>query len=193
MKRICRRFRNAAMSLALLCLAASAAQAHVEVAPNNIGGGEFAKLFFRVYHGCGTAPTTGITVKIPGEVVLARPQVKPGWQITTKTVKYPEPIELGGNTFTEGFSEVTWTGGSIPAGYMDDFAIAALTPQTPGQSYRFVVSQQCEGAPEPQEFTPELSIAGGGGGGPLMAYLPLILGGLALLLAIAALMRGRRA
>jgi uncharacterized protein YcnI len=192
MKRIRLHLRRAALSLALLALTATAAQAHVELTPNNIGGGEYVKLFFRVYHGCEAAPTTGLTVKIPDGVVLARPQLKPGWQISTKTVKYPQPIELGGNTFTEGFSEVTWAGGSIPAAYMDDFAIAALTPQTPGKAYRFVVSQQCAGAAEPLEFTPELKIAGGGGG-EFGAYLTLTLAALALVLAIVALLRGRRA
>jgi len=47
------------------------------------------------------------------------PVVKPGWTISTKTVKVGE---------TEKVSEIIWSGGSIPVGQRDEFSFSAKSP-----------------------------------------------------------------
>lgn len=194
---ICRRraARLSGIFLASFLCTAAMAHAHVEIAPREGGPGEFAKLFFRVFHGCDGAPTVRVTVKFPDDLVLARPQIKPGWTISTKTVKYAQPIQVEGRMFTEGFSEVTWSGSSIPGEYMDDFAIAGRLPNTPGKTLRFLVQQECAGKPEPLDFSPELRIGSGGSNSGLLRFVPAVALA-ALLLSLAALvlaLRRRRA
>jgi uncharacterized protein YcnI len=171
--------------LSLALLSAGAAEAHVDVVPNSASTGDFAKLFFRVYHGCDNAPTVRVTVHIPDGITVPRPQVKAGWEISTKSTQYAKPVQMGGKPFSQGFNEITWTGGSVGADYMDDFPIGALMPQTPGK-YRFLVTQQCAGVAEPAQFSPELSVEGGGGGS-ILQYIPLILAALGLIVGVAAL------
>ncbi|HEV8581209.1 MAG TPA: YcnI family protein [Thermoanaerobaculia bacterium] len=188
--------RRVQIFLGLIVLTATAAQAYVELIPSNVPPREYTKLFFRVYRGCevdggkSAVPTNRITVQVPEGVVLVRPQVKVGWQIATQRTKYPEPVQLENRTETEGFSEITWSGGPLDAEYMDDFVIAAAMPAKTGD-YRFVVTQACEGG-QVSRYTPTLTVAGpAGGGAGLRGYLPLGLAVLALLLALVALFRRR--
>jgi periplasmic copper chaperone A len=179
--------RILAVSAVLAALSAGAASAHVVVAPNRVPAGDYPKLFFRVYHGCGHHATTRLTVQVPEGFVNVRPQPKPGWEISTKSAPYREPVTMEGMKVTEGFNEVTWSGGPIPPMYMDEFALSALAPKRPG-TYRFVAVQECAGVPEPVKWTPELVVeAGDGGGGSVLQYIPLIVSGLGLLVAVAAL------
>ena len=166
---------------------APAAFGHVQLVPERLEGGQYAKLQFRVIHGCDAAPTTGVTVRLPEGFVLARPMMKPGWEISTVTEPYPEPVPVGERTFTEGFMEMTWRGGLVPAEYMEEFEVAVIIPQGAGEVHRMFVVQECEGVEEPLEFGPELTVVGppgGVAGGGL--GLPVILAGVALLVALGA-------
>lgn len=216
--------RRSGIVTAALLLLASAANAHVEMIPNEIRAIEFARVAFRVTHGCDKQPTTRLTIKVPEGVTLVRPQPKAApWKISTKTIQYPEPVSLPDKVITEGFSEVTWEGGVVGADYFDDFIMVFLPPHRPGTTLRFMAVQECANTPEPEEYPLELKLspmpqgagapaghAGGGATPPAGANaaaantdaaegddaapahatssrLPLILGGLSILLSAIAL------
>lgn len=176
-----------------------AAKAHVDVHPHSAPAGDFELLRFVVYHGCDQGPTNRITLKIPEGVVLVRPQVKPGWEISTVTGKYPEPLQTGDQTIDEGFTEVTWSGGSVPAFYTDDFTILARMPLQ--KRALFLVQQYCEGIAEPLEFAPAVDLKEQESTQPAEPTAPdagpgqtaaLVLGGLGLLTGLTAIAMARR-
>lgn len=63
-------------------------------------------------------PTIGITLAIPDGLDHVTPVVKAGWMI--KTTKDSEGK----------VTEISWTGGSVPAGQKDFFVFSARTPAT---------------------------------------------------------------
>lgn len=132
------------------------AEAHVDVHPQSAAAGDFELLHFVVYHGCDQSPTIKVSVKIPEGVVLVRPQVKPGWEISTVSGKYAEPLQTGDQTISEGFTEVTWSGGTVPPFYTDDFTILARLPSQ--ERAVFLAQQFCEGNTEPLEFAPVVAL-----------------------------------
>jgi uncharacterized protein YcnI len=142
----------------MILLASGAAEAHIDVHPKSAIAGDFELLHFVVYHGCDQGPTTKVNLKIPEGVVLVRPQVKPGWKISTVTGKYAEPLQAGDQKISEGFIEVTWEGGNVPAFYTDDFTLLARMPLRPGEKAVFLAQQYCEGKTEPLEFAPAVAL-----------------------------------
>lgn len=70
--------------------------AHVTLEPSSAPAGEYAKLVFRVPHGCEGSATVKITVKLPEGVLSVKPQVHPGWKISTKKTTLKEPAVLHG-------------------------------------------------------------------------------------------------
>jgi uncharacterized protein YcnI len=207
------------LAVAAVLFLAGAAQAHVTVVPRSAPAGTPAKLDFRVFHGCGDRPTIRLTVKIPDGFILPAPQVKPGWKISTKSAPYAATFQVGDRMVKEGFTEVTWSDGLLPADYTDDFSIAGMLPQRPGEQLTLPAVQECPAADgkgtESREFAPTVKLeaqpepakAGDKAapqgepakepgsetpstvGGPSSA---LIVGGLALLLSIVALVRTMR-
>src|SRR5687768_1749463 len=64
----------------LLSLSLSpAAWGHVTIDPKEAPPGSYAKLTFRVPHGCAGSATTKVRVLIPEGVTSVKPQVHPGW------------------------------------------------------------------------------------------------------------------
>lgn len=197
-----KRFLGCLCALAVVVLP-GAAKAHIDVHPQSAAAGDFELLRFVVYHGCDQGPTTKVTLKIPAGVLLVRPQVKPGWEISTVTGKYAEPLQTGDQTISEGFTEVTWSGGSVPALYTDDFTILARLPVS--EKAVFLAQQFCEGQAEPLEFAPAVALTGfeDPSTAPAEADAPstasnttataaLVVGGLGLLTGLAALAAARR-
>ena len=182
-------------------LAPGAAEAHIDVHPQRAIAGDFELLRFVVYHGCDQGPTTKVTLKIPEGVLLVRPQVKPGWTISTVTGKYAEPLQVGDQQISEGFVEVTWEGGEVPAFYTDDFTLLARMPFKPGEKAVFLAQQYCQDTAAPLEFAAAVALqdapvesvqqpdAASPGSGQTAA---LILGGLGLLTGLTALFMARR-
>jgi uncharacterized protein YcnI len=157
-------------------IAAPAAAAHVTANPSTAPGGSVSKIQFQVGHGCEGSPTTTVTVRIPAGVGNVKPEVEPGWSITTEEGKLPEPVEVFGETVTEGVTEVTWSGSSLADDQFTDFGISMLLPDKAGETLYFPVVQRCqqgihrwitipvEGQEEPDEPAPgvELTAAEGG-------------------------------
>lgn len=118
--------------------------AHVGVEPKVAAAGGYAKLTFRIPHGCDGSATTKITVMIPENSLSVKPQVHAGWKITTKKVKPAKPITSHGKEITETISEVTWSGGVLPDEHMDEFGLSLKLPETKENKLAFPVIQTCK-------------------------------------------------
>ena len=125
-------------------VAAPAATAHVTANPATAAAGSVTKIQFQVGHGCEESPTTSVAVQIPAGVANVAPEVEPGWKIAVKEGELPEPVEVFGETVTEGVTEVTWSGGTLSAHQFTDFGISMLLPSKPGETVYFPVVQRCQ-------------------------------------------------
>jgi uncharacterized protein YcnI len=98
------------------------AWAHVVVKPAQVGVGSF-QTFTTGVPNEQDQPTTGLRVVIPASLNYVSPNVKPGWTVNTKTTGEGESAKV---------TEITWTGGSVPAGQRDDFLFSAQVPAKAG-------------------------------------------------------------
>lgn len=130
---------------ATLVLIAGPAQAHVTAVPGSARAGEQTVIRFRVGHACDGSPTTAVSVQLPDTVTSVTPQFLPGWEIDTESGPLAEPVEVHGETVTEGIREITWSGGRpIPDHTYFDFGVSMLLPDRPGKTLYFPVVQTCE-------------------------------------------------
>jgi len=142
---IATRLSLVAVTAGLTLVIAVPASAHVIANPDEVPAGGYAVISLRVPHGCDGAATTSVTVKVPDTVASVTPQLLPGWEVGTKTGPLAEPIELHGETVTEGVREITWSGGApIPDGTFFDFGVSALMPDEAGETLYFPTVQTCE-------------------------------------------------
>lgn len=100
----------------------------------------------QIGHGCKDSPTTSVTVTIPEGALGARPLAKPGWTIATKRGPYGRPYPLPHGTISEGVTEITWSGGSLPIDQFDEFIFSVRLSDEfkPGDRVRFPIVQSCE-------------------------------------------------
>jgi uncharacterized protein YcnI len=139
------RLLTIALLAATITLAvAAAAGAHVTANPGEGAAGSFAKIDFRVPHGCDESPTTSLTIQIPEGTLYVSPQAVPGWEVSTKEGPLPTPVESEGETITEGVTEVTWTGGPLAPHQFTDFGLSMMLPNKPGETVFFPAIQGCE-------------------------------------------------
>ena len=135
------------MLLALLALAALAipatASAHVSVAPEEAPSEGYAMLTFTVPHGCDAAATNRVEIQMPPQVISATPGVVPGWEISTTEGKLPRPSEMNGEKVTEGVRVVTWKGGPLPDGQLQQFPLSVAFAGEQGEKAEFKVLQGC--------------------------------------------------
>ncbi|MGH9034895.1 MAG: YcnI family protein [Acidimicrobiia bacterium] len=160
----------AAASVAAVLLTAGPATAHVTANPREAPADNYTKHNFRVGHGCEGSPTTKVSIQIPDGVVSVKPQVTPGWTISTTKGPYAEPVELHGEAITEGVKEVTWTGGPLPDEHMTEFGLSMRMPDKAGETLYFPTVQTCEqgehrwitipveGQEEPEEPAPAVKL-----------------------------------
>lgn len=134
--------RTSFLPFLLLALPGTAA-AHVTVEPRTAPAGGYAKLVFRVPHGCDGSPTVKIAVQIPEGTLSVKPQVHPGWKISTKTAKLAKPVSLHGKEVVESIREVVWSG-FLADEYMDEFGMSVKLPDQPGATLVFAVIQDCK-------------------------------------------------
>ncbi|MDX2270362.1 MAG: YcnI family protein [Cyanobacteriota bacterium] len=118
--------------------------AHVTVWPKEAPANGYAKLTFRVPHGCEGSPTTKVRVQLPKGSLSVKPMVHPGWEISTVKVKLDTPIESHGKPITETVAEVVWTGGPLLDEFMDEFSLSLKLPDLPDQVVPIPVVQECE-------------------------------------------------
>lgn len=141
--RFFRKVAAAAAGASLALAITAGALAHVTVNPGEAPANSYARLDFRVGHGCEGSPTTSVRIQIPEGVTSVRPQLKPGWENEIVVGPLAEPYESHGELITEGVTEVTWSGGELSDDYFDDFGLSVRLPDLPGETLYFPVIQEC--------------------------------------------------
>jgi uncharacterized protein YcnI len=136
--------RTHAALLAAILLA-SPALAHVVLDQTEATAGSGYRAVLKVGHGCDGSATKSLRVRIPEGVIQVKPMPKPGWTLTTVTAKYARTYQgLHGASASEGVTEITWSGGSLPDAWYDEFTFKATLPDTPGKTLLFPVLQTCD-------------------------------------------------
>lgn len=174
---------------------ATPAFAHVSVNPSEVPAGEAASLTFRVPNETADASTVKVEIVLPTGVTFEFVSVKPvpGWTHTEAT---------SGDTVTG----ITWEGGEIKPGEFEEFSISAgpiagdrlefkaVQTYDNGDVVRWI-DPIFEGQDEPEHPAPTATvIAGdeGDDGAEPLEFVALIVAGLALVGAVAALIMGRK-
>lgn len=119
------------------------AKAHMSIEPTVAPAGEFAKIVFRVSHGCEGSPTSKVTVQIPTGALGVKPYSHQGWVLTLKKEKLKEPAKLHGKDVTERVTEISWSGGHLSDDHVDEFAVILKFPDRAGEKMFFPVIQYC--------------------------------------------------
>ena len=134
-------------SILVAWLAGSPAFAHVTIEQREAALGGPVKVTFRVGHGCGTAPTTKVRLRIPEGIIAVKPMPKPGWQIELVQGAYQRTYDFfHGAKLSQGVKEVSWSG-NLPDAYYDEFVIngfIAKDAAAPDTTVYFPVVQECE-------------------------------------------------
>jgi periplasmic copper chaperone A len=126
----------AASTVAVIALPLPA-QAHVEVQPGAVPGGDFAVVALRVPNERDDAATTKVRVILPRTPALGSVQTTamPGWATRTVTRKLAKPIDMFGAKVDRVVSEVTWTAtqGGVRPGQFQDFELSLGQLPTSGR------------------------------------------------------------
>jgi uncharacterized protein YcnI len=164
------------------------AQAHVEIQPDHVEGGDFSVVAFRVPNERDNADTTKLRVILPKDQPLGSVQTTatPGWKVATAARKLDEPIEMSGAKLKSVVSEVTWTatGRGVRPGQFKDFEVSlgqlpksghlvftAIQSYSSGEQVRWN-EVSVDGSVEPEHPAPSLDIiAPGPQGGSMAEYM----------------------
>ena len=107
--------------LAVVAASVGTASAHVVVKPSSVGVASFQAFNTSVPNEKDVA-TTSLRLIVPDGLKYVSPTVKPGWTVTSKASGTGESATV---------TELDWNGGSIPAGQRDDFTFSAQAPAAP--------------------------------------------------------------
>lgn len=102
--------------------AANGVLASVVVSPDQVVAGKL-QTFTTGVSNEKDAATVGLRLIIPGELEHVSPNVKPGWQVTIAKTGEGEMAKV---------TELNWTGGTIPADQSDEFVFSAQLPAKEG-------------------------------------------------------------
>jgi uncharacterized protein YcnI len=130
---------------AVVCICA--AFAHVTLETSSAPVGAPYKAVVRVQHGCEGSATTTLRVRIPEGMIAVKPMPKAGWKIDTVTGKYGKTYSyFHGAKLSEGVTEISFSGGSLPDAYYDEFVFSAFLAGDlePGATLYVPVVQECE-------------------------------------------------
>lgn len=120
-----------AFALALFLGFSASAQAHIVASPNTAESGAWFRTDLRVSHGCDGSDTTKIIVTIPHDVLIIKPQVKPGWKIDIEKVTLKKPVQGPHGVITEVTHTISWTG-LLPDAFFDEFGLTMKLPEKTG-------------------------------------------------------------
>jgi periplasmic copper chaperone A len=140
-------FREFALGAAGAVAVACTASAHITLETREAPVGAPYKAVLRVPHGCDGAATTALRVRIPEGMIAVKPMPKPGWKIDTVSGKYSKTYSFfHGAKLSEGVTEVSFSGGSLPDAYYDEFVVTGFIAGDlqPGTMLYFPVVQECE-------------------------------------------------
>ena len=121
---------------------AGTAAAHIVLAEPDAKAGSYYAAHFRVGHGCDASPTVKLRVQIPADILTARAQPKPGWDISVEREKLLAPVTIEGHEETDRVSAIAWSG-QLPADQFDDFGILMKLPQEAAGDLYFPAIQTC--------------------------------------------------
>lgn len=110
------------MTLVIFFSTAPLALAHVVVKPNEVKSAAFQTFTVGVPNEK-DLPTVALRLVIPEGLKHVSPNVKPGWTISVQKSDEGEDAKV---------TELSWAGGSIPAGQRDDFFFSAQVPAETG-------------------------------------------------------------
>ncbi|WIJ26899.1 YcnI family protein [Devosia sp. RR2S18] len=130
-----------------LTLGSVPAQAHIVLQSKEAQLGASYPAVLVVGHGCGGEAPTRVSCPDPGRTLqsYARPMPKAGWDIETVAGPYETPFMNHGTELTEGVKEISWTGGSLPDDFFDEFTFRGTFAENPeeGTTFYFSVIQTC--------------------------------------------------
>jgi hypothetical protein len=131
--------RSCCAVVGLLALAAAApAKAHVEFSQTTAPAGSEYVGYIRVTHGCAGWATTSLRIEIPGDVLDAKPQPKPGWSLKVERAGGPSDGDEQGRVIA-----ITWSGGPLDDTQWDEFGLYARLPKRSG-AVVFPAVQTCQ-------------------------------------------------
>jgi periplasmic copper chaperone A len=140
-------FRDLVLGAAgILCLT-SAVSAHVTLELAQATVGAPYKAVLRVPHGCEGAATVALRIRIPDGMIAVKPMPKPGWKIETVKGAYSKTYNFfHGARLSEGVVEISFSGGSLPDAYYDEFVFTGFLADDlePGKTLYVPVVQECE-------------------------------------------------
>ena len=139
-----RRFLGASAIGGLAMLTSATAWGHAFMVEKEVPAGAWHLVEIAIPHGCYGSPTTEVSIKAPEGVFNARPEVKPGWTLTTKMKQLEEPIQTPEVVITEIVDEMTWSGGKLDDLHLERFNFLAKMPNEAGRTLYFKVVQKCE-------------------------------------------------
>jgi len=130
-----------AATFAAVAVAAPAAQAHVTLNPRSVTANSFGRLDVRVPNERDDASTRKVDVQLPDGFAFASYQPVPGWSVKVRRQTLSKPIHTDDGDITDVVSHVTWSGGSIGSGQIDEFTIVAGALPDTGSSLVFKAIQ----------------------------------------------------
>ncbi len=208
-----RRVVVAGAAAVALVLSAGPAWAHVTVNPSQATRGGFGVLTFRVPNEDPTTDTTQLAVTFPEATPLPSVSVQPvpGWTATVTKTKLAIPVTTDDGTVTEAVTKIVWSGGTIKPGEFQEFPISVGPfPDTDALVFKAVQTSQngstvnwvetaAPGGAEPEHPAPTVTLVSAHASTTAasddsstskgMAITGIVLGGLALIVAVVALVR----
>lgn len=167
-----------AAGLLAAVLPATAAAAHVEIAPPRAAAGSSPRVVFEVPNEVAGAATTAVEVYLPATpaVPAAAPVPVPGWSARVLTASLATPLEFAGRRYGSRVTRVTWTatGKGITGTAAGRFPVV-LGPLPPTDRLVFKVLQRYSNGqvarwideptagPEPEHPAPVLTVLPGKG------------------------------
>ncbi|MBV9212679.1 MAG: YcnI family protein [Actinobacteria bacterium] len=164
--------KRAVLAAALTTMAVPAgAQAHVSFHPNDVPAGANVTFNIRVPNEETNADTTKVDVAVPPGFLDVATQPIPGWNAKVLTRKLAKPVQTDQGKVTEEVSEIIWSGGKIPPGGFQNFAIATAMPDDATGTLTFKTLQTYSngkvvrwiGPPSANEPAPTIAVAPKGG------------------------------
>ncbi len=116
-------------AVVLFAVGASQVFAHAVVKPAEVGVKKYQTFTLGVPNEK-ISPTNSIRLLVPEGLKSVTPNVKPGWKVEVKKQATGKKVTDEDGSVTDELKpiEITWTGGSIPAGQRDDFIFSAQAP-----------------------------------------------------------------
>ncbi|MDJ0342078.1 YcnI family protein [Streptomyces sp. H10-C2] len=164
-----------ALTGSVLLMAAVPAFAHVTVQPGTAPKGSYSTVSFKVPNEQESASTIKVEVNLPADhpIPSVSTQPVPGWNVEVTKAKLATPLKTDDGMVNEAVTKITWTsaGSKIAPGQFQQFPVS-LGP-LPADTAKLVfktlqtydnnqvarwIEEPKEGAPEPQNPAPSLTL-----------------------------------